>query len=115
LHVSWLSIFLSAKSENHAMREAEPTLPEIGLIAVTRGMLGAGIALLLGDRIPEKQRKTVGWTLAAIGAITTIPLSLTVLSRSRHLGPMDDGRHRFYRPGFESGARHDLEAMAQEA
>jgi hypothetical protein len=97
------------------MREAELTLPEIGLIAVTRGMLGAGIALLLGDLIPENQRKTVGWTLAAIGAITTIPLSLTVLSRSHRLTPIEDGRHRLHRPRFESDAHHDWEAMAQEA
>ena len=59
------------------MREAELTLSEIGLIAVTRGMLGAGIALLLGELIPENQRKTVGWTLAAIGAITTNGQSLS--------------------------------------
>jgi hypothetical protein len=33
------------------MIKAELTLPEIGLIAGTRGMLGAGIALLLADRL----------------------------------------------------------------
>jgi hypothetical protein len=97
------------------MREAELTLPEIGLIAVTRGMLGAGIALLLGDLIPESQRRTVGWTLAAIGAITTIPLSLTVLTRSRQLAPMDDSRHFLQRPRFGSDAHHDLAGTAQDA
>ena len=79
------------------MREAELTLPEIGLIAVTRGMLGAGIALLLGDLLPENQRKTIGWTLAAIGAITTIPLSLTVLTRSHQLTPIEDRPRRLRR------------------
>jgi ABC-type cobalamin transport system permease subunit len=107
--------FLSSLLENHAMREAELTLPEIGLIAVTRGMLGAGVALLLGDLLPENQRKTVGWTLAAIGAITTIPLSLTVLTRSHRLTPIDDGRHRGHRPRFDSDSHRDWEAMAQEA
>ena len=34
------------------MKETRLTLPELTLIAVTRGMLGAGIGLLLADRFP---------------------------------------------------------------
>jgi hypothetical protein len=34
-----------------SMKKAELTLPEIALIAGTRGMLGAGAALLLADRL----------------------------------------------------------------
>jgi hypothetical protein len=65
------------------MRETQLTLPELGLIAATRGILGAGVALLLAGLIPEGQRKTVGWTLFSIGAISTIPLALTVFGRSQ--------------------------------
>jgi hypothetical protein len=36
------------------MRRAEISLPELGLIAGTRGMLGAGLGLLVGDRLSEK-------------------------------------------------------------
>lgn len=56
-------------------------LPEIGLIAATRGMLGAGIGLLLAERLSAEQRKAVGWTLLTVGAVTTVPLVLNVLSK----------------------------------
>jgi hypothetical protein len=66
-----------------AMMKAELTLPEIALIAGTRGMLGAGAGLLLADRLSDDQRKAVGWTLLTAGAISTIPLLLEVLSKRR--------------------------------
>jgi uncharacterized membrane protein YfcA len=65
------------------MMKAELTLPEIVLIAGTRGMLGAGAGLLLADRLSDDQRKAVGWTLLIAGAISTIPLLLEVLSKRR--------------------------------
>jgi len=57
------------------------TLPEIAMVAGTRGMLGAGLALLLGDRLTAEQRKTLGWTLFTIGAATTLPIVRHVLRR----------------------------------
>ena len=63
------------------MIKAELTLPEIGLIAVTRGLLGAGIALLLADKLSAEQRKAVGWTLVGVGALTTIPHAFEVLGK----------------------------------
>jgi hypothetical protein len=65
------------------MRKAELTLPEIALIGGTRGLLGAGVALLLADRLDGSQRKAVGWALFLIGAISTIPLAVDVLSKRR--------------------------------
>jgi len=65
------------------MKKSELTIPEIGLIAGTRGMLGAGLALLLGDKLEASQRKAVGWTLFLVGTITTIPLALNVLSKRK--------------------------------
>ena len=65
------------------MKTSELTLPEVGLIAATRGMLGAGIALLLADRLNKDQRKAIGWTLFLMGAASTIPLAIDVLSK-RH-------------------------------
>ena len=64
------------------MKKAELTLPEIGMIAGTRGLLGAGIGLLLADRLNDDQRRTIGWTLLIIGAVSTIPLVMNVLSKS---------------------------------
>ena len=62
------------------MKKAELTLPEIALIAGTRGMLGAGVGLLLADRLNDDQRKAIGWTLFIVGAISTIPLAIEVFS-----------------------------------
>ena len=63
------------------MKKAELTLSEIALIAGTRGMLGAGAGLLLADRLNDDQRKSIGWTLLIIGAISTIPLAIEVFSK----------------------------------
>ena len=65
------------------MKKAELTLPEIALVGSTRGMLGAGIALLLADRLDYGQRKAIGWTLFLVGAISTVPLAIDVLSKRR--------------------------------
>lgn len=64
------------------MKERKLTLPEIGLIAGTRGALGAGIALLLADKLNRDQRKAVGWTLFLVGALSTIPLAVNILGRN---------------------------------
>jgi len=65
------------------MKTSKLTLPEIALIAGTRGMIGAGAGLLLAGRLNDDQRKSIGWTLLIIGAISTIPLAIEVLSK-RH-------------------------------
>jgi hypothetical protein len=65
------------------MREAQVTIPELAMIAGTRAALGAGLGLLLADRLSDGQRKAVGWTLLLIGAATTIPLALEVLGKTR--------------------------------
>ena len=60
------------------MKKQEVTLPELALIAGTRGMLGAGIGLLLSGKLSKDQRRAAGWTLVAVGAVTTIPLLMSV-------------------------------------
>jgi hypothetical protein len=59
------------------------TLPELFLIAGTRVALGAGIGLLVAERLSDQQRRAVGWTLLGVGAITTIPLAANVLFARR--------------------------------
>ena len=61
------------------MTHVSLTVPELGLIAGTRIALGAGLALLLGDRLTPEQRRAVGWTLLAVGIVTTVPLVMEVL------------------------------------
>jgi len=65
------------------MKKAELTFPEIALIAGTRGMLGAGVGLLLADKLNKDQRKAIGWTLLVVGAVSTIPLAIEVLSKRK--------------------------------
>jgi hypothetical protein len=63
------------------MRKTELTMPELALIAGTRALLGAGLGLLLADKLNEDQRKAAGWTMFLIGAATTIPLAINVLCK----------------------------------
>ena len=49
----------------------------------TRAALAFGAGPLLADRIPKARRRTVGATLVAIGALTTIPAAIGVFG-SRH-------------------------------
>ena len=65
------------------MKRADLTFPEIALIAGTRGMLGAGAALLLANKLKEDQRKTIGWGLFLFGALSTIPLAIDILTKRR--------------------------------
>lgn len=67
------------------MRERRITFPELALIAATRGMLGVGIGLLAAERLRTRTRHTVGWTLFALGAISTIPLVVRQVLRQREL------------------------------
>jgi hypothetical protein len=63
------------------MRTTTVTLPELALVAATRGMAGAGAGLLVADRIGGEKRKTLGWTLFLIGVLSTIPLALQVFGK----------------------------------
>ena len=65
------------------MFTTEIQLPELALLAGTRGALGAGVGLLLSDKLSEEQRKNIGWTLVAVGVLTTIPLAAMLLGRRR--------------------------------
>lgn len=60
------------------MKEHKLTFPQLGLIASTRAALGAGLAFLLCEKLTREQRRAIGWTLFAVGALTTIPLVLEV-------------------------------------
>ena len=64
------------------MRKTVLTIPEIMLIAGTRAALGAGLGLLLADRLDERTRKGAGWALFAVGALTTIPLVIGVATKA---------------------------------
>jgi len=60
------------------MKRVDLTLPEFGFIVATRGALGVGIGLLAASRLRCSKRRAVGWTLIALGALTTIPAAMAV-------------------------------------
>lgn len=57
------------------MREHRVTLPQIALIAGTRGLIGLGIGLLISGRMAAERRKAIGIALLAAGALSSIPLA----------------------------------------
>jgi hypothetical protein len=63
------------------MKEKTLTLPELFLIAGTRVALGAGIGLLLSDRLTKDQKKGAGWALFGLGVVTTIPLVIEIAGK----------------------------------
>jgi len=66
------------------MNISEPksvTVPEIALIAVTRGAIGFGAGLLLAEKFKRQQRKVLGWTLFLSGLASTIPIALHVFGK----------------------------------
>jgi hypothetical protein len=66
------------------MKTYPVTVPEVALVAITRALAGAGVGLLLAGRLTGEARRALGVALLAIGAVTSIPLVLTLLgSRTR--------------------------------
>jgi hypothetical protein len=64
------------------MRNVSLKIPEIGFIAATRAAFGAGLGLILADRLNRRQQKKVGWLLLSIGAATTVPVVVHLLRKT---------------------------------
>jgi len=73
-----------------SVRQTTLPLAEVGLIAGTRGMLGAGAGLLLANRIRPRRRMAIGWPLFLIGALSTVPLVIDVIRKSRPCAKIED-------------------------
>jgi hypothetical protein len=69
--------------EKTFMRSVSLKIPEVGFIAGTRAAFGAGLGLILADKLNRRQRKRAGWVLLAIGAVTTVPLVVNVIRKTR--------------------------------
>ena len=57
------------------------TVPEIALIAATRGAIGFGAGLLLAEKFKHQRRKILGWTLFLSGLASTIPIAMPVFGK----------------------------------
>jgi hypothetical protein len=52
--------------------------PTFGFVVATRAMIGAGIGLLLANRLSDDKRRTIGLSLLGIGAASTIPAAFAL-------------------------------------
>ncbi len=75
------------------MKETTIGLPRLGLIAMTRIVMGMGLGLLLSEKVAHRSRRTLGLALLGIGACSTMPLVLGVMRKSREVQP--NGQSRF--------------------
>ena len=57
------------------------SVPEIALIAATRGALGFGVGLLLADKFNRGKRKALGWSLFLSGLASTIPIAMHIFHK----------------------------------
>lgn len=57
------------------MKKLDLSPPELGFIAATRAILGAGIGLLLADKLSRSSRRRVGLALVVAGVLTTVPVA----------------------------------------
>jgi hypothetical protein len=69
------------------MKTYAVTVPEIAIVAATRGVAGAGIGLLVAGFLRPDTRRTLGWTLLTIGALTTIPIGMALFGKRYALQP----------------------------
>jgi hypothetical protein len=81
------SELLAARTVEASMRRLDLSYREFGFIVATRALLGAGIGMLLADRV-GRRRTGLGASLVALGALTTIPAVFTLLGARR----VDDTR-----------------------
>jgi hypothetical protein len=63
--------------------EKQLNTSDIVLLAMTRGMLGAGIGLLAAGKLSDEQRIAIGRTLLLVGAATTLPLAWRIFGQER--------------------------------
>jgi hypothetical protein len=67
----------------NTLRLNKLTVPDIALVAVTRGAIGFGAGLLLADKIKRQRRKAVGWSLFLSGLASTIPIAMHLFRRKK--------------------------------
>jgi hypothetical protein len=59
------------------------TVPELAIIAATRGAIGFGAGLLLADKLKRERRKVLGWSLFLSGLASTVPIAIHVFGKKQ--------------------------------
>jgi hypothetical protein len=63
------------------MKQRTLALTDIILLAGTRVALGAGIGLLVSDKLTKDQRRGAGWALLGVGVVSSIPLAIGIIGK----------------------------------
>jgi hypothetical protein len=66
------------------MRTVTLPLPVLGFVIFTRAALGAGLGLILADRLSPERRRLVGRALVVFGAVTTVPAARAIFRSVRN-------------------------------
>lgn len=61
------------------MPETTLSLVKVAALGWSRAALGAGVGLLVADRLDPGTRRTVGTALLAVGVATTVPLVVSIV------------------------------------
>ena len=65
------------------MQRRQISIPELVAVATTRAALGAGVGLLLADRLKATHRRRTGIVLTSLGVLSTVPLLLRIFGDHR--------------------------------
>jgi len=57
------------------------TVPQLAVIAATRGAIGFGAGLLLADKLGNERRKVLGWSLFLTGLASTVPIAMLLFGK----------------------------------
>ena len=57
------------------------TVPELALIAATRGAIGFGAGLLPADKLKRERRQVQGWVLFLSGLATPVPIAMRIFGK----------------------------------
>jgi hypothetical protein len=58
-------------------------LPILALFGFTRGMIGAGVGMLLAERFARGHRRMIAFALIGAGALSTLPIGVTMFRARR--------------------------------
>jgi hypothetical protein len=65
-------------------KQLQISVPELILVAVTRGAIGVGVGLLIANRLSRKRRKTLGLPLFVLGALSSIPIAIRIFHKEEN-------------------------------
>ena len=64
-------------------KEIKVSVAELALLAATRGAIGAGLGLLLANKLSARQRRVVGLPLFIGGILSTIPIARRLFGKEK--------------------------------